>query len=61
MASFDGHAFCAYCRDKKKGEDPCVKSPESECKFCIVLTPGQVAQLSTLSYRIKRKKERLRN
>ena len=30
MASFDGHAFCARCRDKKKGEDPCVKSPESE-------------------------------
>ena len=56
MASFDGHAFCARCRDKKKGEDPCVKSPESECKFWIVLTPEQLTQLSTLSYRLKKEK-----
>ena len=56
MASFDGHAFCARCRDKKKGEDPCVKSPESECKFCIVLTPEQLTQLSTPSYRLKKEK-----
>ena len=56
MAAFDGHAFCARCRDKKKGEDPCVKAPESECKFCIVLTPDQVAQLSTPSYRLKKEK-----
>ena len=56
MASFDGHAFCACCRDKKKGEDPCVKSPESECKFCIVLKPEQPTQLSTPSYRLKKEK-----
>ena len=43
------------CRDKK-GEDPCVKSPESECKFCIVLTPEQLTQLSTPSYRLKKEK-----
>ena len=56
MASFDGHAFCARCRDKKKGEDPFVKSPESECKFCVVLTPEQLTQLSTPSYRLKKEK-----
>ena len=56
MASFDGHAFCARCRDKKKGENPCVKSPESECKFCVVLTPEQLTQLSTPSYRLKKEK-----
>ena len=56
MASFDGHAFCPRCRDMKKGEDPCVKSPESECKFCVVLTPEQLTQLSTPSYRLKKEK-----
>ena len=56
MASFNGHVFCARCRDKKKGEDPYVKSPESEYNFCIVLTPNQVAQLSTPSYRLKNEK-----
>ena len=58
MASFDGHAFCARCRDKKKGEDPCVKSPESECKFCLVLTPEQ---LTHHLIDLKKRKERLRN
>ena len=56
MASFDGHAFCARCRDKKKGEDPCVKTPESECNFCAILTPEQIQQLSTPSYRLKKEK-----
>ena len=56
MASFDGHAFCACCRDKKKGEDPCVKSPDSECNLCSVLTPEQLTQLSTPSYRLKKEK-----
>ena len=56
MASFDGHAFCACCRDKKKGEDPCVKTPESECNFCAILTPEQLQQLSTPSYRLKKEK-----
>ena len=56
MASFDGHAFCARCRDKKKGEDPCIKNPESECNFCSILTPEQLLQLSTPSYRLKKEK-----
>ena len=56
MASFDGHSFCARCRDKKKGEDPCVKSPESKCSFCDILTPEQLLQLATPSYRLKTEK-----
>ena len=56
MASFDGHAFCARCRDKGKGKDPCVETPQSECKFCIVLTPEQLAQLATPAYKCKKEK-----
>ena len=53
-ASFDGHTFCAHCRDKSKGKDPCVETPQSDCKFCIVLTPEQLAQLATPSYKLKK-------
>ena len=56
MAIFDGHAICARCRDKGKGKDPCVDTPQSECKFCIVLTPKQVAQLAMPSYKLKKEK-----
>ena len=56
MVSFDGHACCAHCRDKGKGGDPCFETPENECKFCLVLTPEQVDQLSTPSYRLKKEK-----
>ena len=54
MALFDGHSFCAQCREK--GKDQCVESPEAECKFCIVLTPEQKAQLATPSYNLKKEK-----
>ena len=33
-----------------------MKSPESECKFCVVLTPEQRTQLSTPSYRLQKEK-----
>ena len=56
MVSFDGHAFCALCRDKGKGKVPCVETPQSECKFCIVLTPEELAQLATPSYKLKKEK-----
>ena len=56
MASFDGHSFCARCRDKGKGKDPCVKTPTSDCKFCLLLTPEQKAQMATPSYKLKKKK-----
>ena len=48
MAGFDFHSYCASCRDKGKGPDPCVeKSENSDCSFCSVLTPDQRSQLST--------------
>ena len=54
MAGFDLHSVCACCRDKKKGKDPCVEKPESECQHYKVLTPEQLAQLSTPSYKLKK-------
>ena len=54
MASFDGHSFCARCREK--GKDTCVESPTTDCKFCLLLTPEQKAQLATPSYKLKKEK-----
>ena len=54
MAGFHLHSVCARCRDKK-GKDPCVEKPDSECQHCKVLTPEQLAQLSTPSYKLKKK------
>ena len=34
MAGFDLHSVCARCRDKKKGQDPCVEKPGSDCHHC---------------------------
>ena len=56
MAGFDLHSVCARCCDKKKGKDPCVEKPDSECQHCKVLTPEQLAQLSTTSYKLKKEK-----
>ena len=57
MAGFDLHSICPCCRDKKKGKDPCVEKPDSECQHCKVLTPEQLAQLSTPSYKLKKEKQ----
>ena len=57
MAYFDLHSVCARCRDKKKGKDPCIEKPDSECQHCKVLTPEQLAQLSTPSYKLKKEKQ----
>ena len=54
MASFEGHSFCARCREKGKGKDMCVESPTTDCKFCLLLTPEQKAQLATPSYELKK-------
>ena len=35
MAAFDGHKKCARYRDKKLGDDPCVKN--QLCTICSVL------------------------
>ena len=32
MAGFDGHKKCARCREKKLGDDPCVK--DLVCSIC---------------------------
>ena len=56
MALFDGHSFCARCREKGKGKDPCIESPEAEFNFCIVLTPEQKAQLAIHSSKLKKEK-----
>ena len=41
---------------KKKGKDPCVEKPDSECQHCKFLIPEQLAQLSTTSYKLKKEK-----
>ena len=56
MAGFDLHSFCTRCRDKKKGKDPCVEKPGSDCQHCNALTPEQLTQLSTPSYKLKKEK-----
>ena len=56
MAIFDQHSYCACCRKKNKGKDPCVESKDTtSCKFCSAFTPEQLAQIST-SYKIKKEK-----
>ena len=54
MASFDSHCFCARCREKGKGSDPCIS--HLDCNACNSLTEEQRIQLSTPSYRIKKEK-----
>ena len=62
MAGFDNHSFCSRCRDKRKGNDPCVERPEStNCKFCNTITTDQHNQLSIPSYRIKKEKCEAKN
>ena len=41
MAGYDTHTFCARCRDKKKGKDPCVEKEGADCLHCNALTPEQ--------------------
>ena len=57
MAGFDPHSVCARCCDKKKGTDPCVEKPEADCALCNDLTPEQLTQLSTPSYKLKKEKK----
>ena len=58
MASFDSHSFCACCREKGKGSDPCVL--HNDCNSCNVLSEDQRLQLSTPSYRLKKEKRDLK-
>ena len=61
MAGFDPHSYCARCRDKKKGQDPCIERPDSACTHCNALSPEQLAQLSTPSYKLKKEKRETRS
>ena len=56
MASFDKHSRCARCQDKGQGEDPCVK--HLPCEYCDLLTPEQVLQLATPTYKIRKEKQK---
>ena len=57
MAIFDGHAFCARCREKGKGEEPCIANKDTtDCSLCNSFTPEQRPQVSTPSYKIKKEK-----
>ena len=55
MAAFDGHKKCARCRDKKLGDDPCVK--DQPCSICDSLTVQQRSMLSTPQYQIQKDKK----
>ena len=55
MASFDKHSRCARCRDKGRGDNPCVK--QLACEFCD-LTPEQVLQFATPTYKIRKEKQK---
>ena len=55
MASFDQHSRCAHCRDKGHGEDACAK--KMPCEKCELLTPEQVLQLSTPTYKLRKEKK----
>ena len=57
MANFDTHQYCARCREKRKGSDPCIKEPQSDnCHICNALSEDQRQQLATPSYRLKKEK-----
>ena len=58
MASFDSHCFCARCREKGKGSDPCVT--KKDCNSYNILSEEQRLQLSTPSYRLKKEKTDLK-
>ena len=55
MAAFDGHKKCARCRDKKLGDDPCVK--DQTCPICDSFTEQQRTMLSTPQYKIRKDKK----
>ena len=58
MASFDSHSFCARCREKGKGSDPCIS--HNDCTACNSPTEEQRLQLSTPTYRLKKEKRQLK-
>ena len=58
MAGHDKHSVCARCRDKKKGEDPCVA--DKLCPHCDLLTEDEKLRLATPAYQKKKEKRELK-
>ena len=54
-AAFDLHERCARCREKKLGEDPCIK--DKPCSLCDSFLDTQRETLSTPSYRIRKERK----
>ena len=54
MAAFDRHSRCTRCRDKGLGDDPCIS--KLPCEYCELLTPEQVIQLATPTYKLRKGK-----
>ena len=54
MAAFDLHEKCARCREKKIGDDPCVKG--QICVICEGFSEAQCDSLVTPSYKIRKEK-----
>ena len=55
MAGFDLHKKCARCRDKKLGDDPCVK--DQDCELCANFSDAQKGMLATPQYQIRKDKK----
>ena len=55
MVRFDQHARCAHYRHK--GQDSDSFDLNQNSNFCNVLTPEQVGQLCTPSYKLKKYKK----
>ena len=55
MAGFDLHKKCARCRDKKVGDDPCVKG--QDCEICDCFSDIQRGMLATPQYQIRKDKK----
>ena len=55
MAAFYLHEKCARCREKKVGDDPCVKG--KACNMCKGFTDAQRDTLATPSYKILKDKK----
>ena len=54
MAVYDPHLKCARCREKGIGDDPYVAG--KDCEVCNSLSPEQLKQLSTPTYKNKKRK-----
>ena len=55
MAGFDLQKKCARCRDKKVGDDPCVKG--QDCELCDKSSDSQKGMLATPQYQIRKDKK----